>query len=458
MRLSYMSLAAKLLFITVITAGTVSNALAFVSGSNGEDGVLDFTWAVGEEKDAQGCSTVFDPDTPATFDSNTARQPIDLDNDNIFHFTTILIPDGVVVCMHADKLNWAPVYWLAQGDVVIEFRGHLNLDGAIGHSSATQQEGRYSALPGPGGFAGGLGGSGLQLAQDGFGPGAGKAGAIAGGTGGAASHSTVGAVGHGTAGELYGSPFLTPMIGGSGGAGGGDGTNPQTVTYGGGGAGGGAITIASTTSIRLFGWITAKGGNGQNRGGAASGGSVRLLATTFIGAYSGCCTYSGYIDVRSVGNGGAGRVRIESNSNTYTGLYYPDAIASIRTGALLDNTLFNPVQPELPGWPSIHVTRITQPAPLPVIELPTKPTGGFVMPDASILADPAIAIPVELRTRNIPITATLDFSIVSPDFGVLRPESPPTRISGTEADSLWSVDMKFPAGFSRGYVQATWTQ
>jgi len=36
--------------------------------------------------------------------------------------------------------------------------------------------------------------------------------------------------------------------------------------------------------------------------------------------------------------------------------------------------------------------------------------------------------------------------------------SPPASQPNETPVANWSVDMKFPAGFSRGYVQATWTQ
>src|SRR5712692_255862 len=181
------------------------------SGSNGSDGVLDFT--------GQSGTVVFNP---ASF-----NPPKDPDGDHIFHFMTITIPAGVTVRLSAQQIN-APVFWLASGAVQID--GVIDLNGEDGHDAAAIQ---VPSSPGSGGFGGGVGGPPPQL---GNGPG----GATI--PGGSAGYVTV------ANGQVYGNDFLLPLIGGSGGAGGNAGADSA-----GGGAGGGALLIASSVSITVNG-------------------------------------------------------------------------------------------------------------------------------------------------------------------------------------------------------------
>src|SRR5689334_12061618 len=84
----------------------------FNSGSDGSDGIY-------APSGPPGTVVVFDP-TRFTGSQVAAR---------IFNFTQITIPAGVTVRIPATAIN-GPVYWLAQGDVVVQ--GTIDLSGGPG--------------------------------------------------------------------------------------------------------------------------------------------------------------------------------------------------------------------------------------------------------------------------------------------------------------------------------------
>jgi len=442
-------------FTVMISLALSMNALAlsFDSGSDGSDGALDFTW----KKPASGNQWVwFDPNDASTFDPNNPTRKLDSDNDNVFHFTSIKIPAGVTVGLTAPKLNWAPVYWLATNDIIIERGGVLWLGGGGGHGETSIGEGRFPSIPGPGGFPGGVGASAINLAQPGFGPGGGQPD-LNGANGGGASHSTMGGSFGGQAGNVYGSPFLIPLVGGSGGAGGGNGSNTNVITYGGGGAGGGAILLASSSQIVIDGGINASGGAGvggyRTRGGGGSGGSIRILAPVVKGneyyAYDGSwgwMSVGGGDGANSANAGAAGRIRIETFKNQFYGKFFPDNALAVRVGGLVPSTPFLPSHDQVPGWPIVHVVSINGNT------LNTEPTASFEIPDATVSTiDP---VPVIFETKNIPTTANLKLHIYGPDYAPI--EVQPNHTEGDKNSSTWQADVSFPVGVSRGYLQATW--
>jgi hypothetical protein len=216
--------------------------------------------------------------------------------DGKFHFTTITIVQEASLSFIHNALN-TPVYLLATGDVNIT-AGSIDVSGSDAPSATAGGAG------GPGGFDGGTAGGA------GKGPG--------GGSPGPAVLSSDGA-GHGVYsgpgniygaitnnGQVYGSPLLLPLVGGSGGGGVSDGNG------GGGGGGGGAILIASNTRIQFQnGSIRAQGASGRNNIGgeinSGSGGAVRLIAPVVTG--------SGQIFVHSASASG-GRVRVDTIDRT----------------------------------------------------------------------------------------------------------------------------------------------
>jgi hypothetical protein len=156
--------------------------------------------------------------------------------DNIFNFTTINIASGSVLKISEAKLH-GPVYFLAQGDVVINGAIDLTGDNSPGPTPTAAEQ--SLSFAGSGGYSGGLGGihgDSNHQALPGNGPGGGVPGDI----------NTSGVA---TGGLFTTDRFLVPLVGGSGAGGIND--NGQYGPQG--GAGGGALLIASSTTIRLDG-------------------------------------------------------------------------------------------------------------------------------------------------------------------------------------------------------------
>lgn len=383
-------------------------AQTFTSGSTGADGALNLT--------GTPAGTVIDFD-PAAF-----TPPLDVDGDSVYHFTTITIPANVTVRLRATKVGAAPIHWLAAGDVVID--GTLDLNGENGHTSVAP---RIPAVPGPGGFAGGIGSGTPNLPpQAGFGPGGGCAG------GGQAGHATsanqFALCPPGTTGGLsYGNAFVLPLIGGSGGGGQGDGF--------GGGAGGGAIMIASSASIRVNGVIRANGGISGAGGGSfglGSGGAIRLVAPTMTGAGS-LEVFGGFETI-----GTQGRIRIEALQNTFTG--YSRGVT--RATTLLPAPILLPTEP----LPQLRVVSVDGQA------VPAHPRGAFNPADVTLNTTQAVAI--QLEGRNIPPGTPITVTVANETEGSQVVVSPP--LAGTAALSTATVTVTVPAGFSQIFSHATW--
>lgn len=443
------------LLITLLGLATVLHVWrpvygqSFSSGSTGSDGSLDLSWVDQPPSSQYFTDVIFDP---ASYGPAGSKRALDANGDNVFHFTTIRIPSHVRVVLRAPEHNWVPVYWLAQGEVVID--GRVDLSGEDGHSGTSVGVGRYAALPGPGGFAGGLGSSSLNFATGGFGPGGGRVtNQVTYGSGG--SHSSNGEGNN--PGATYGSPFLLPLVGGSGGAGGGENDAVSTQNYGGGGGGGGAIVIASASTIRINGSIRARGGAGGNspsyNGAGGSGGAIRLLAPDVVIAdYSGSRDGLGFLSVSGgdgYNDGGDGRIRIEAlRPRIGARSLFPDNAASVRVGSLAPNTPFKPGDPGVPAWPSVRLTKINN------LAVPSKPSGSFEMPD--VTAALPNAVPVEIVTTNVPLNADLKLWIVSPETPGLTQVSITGPAQGSVASATRTGTATFPRNISRGYLQATW--
>lgn len=380
----------------------------FDSGSNGSDGALDLT--------GQSGVVVFDPSSLG----------LDPDGDNVFHFTTITIPAGVMLRLRGLKLQFAPVYWLAQGAVQID--GAVDLSGEGGHDRTLGN--RRPSMPGPGGFPGGVGKTADSPAQPGLGPGGGAV-SISG------SHGTAGSSCFSVLPEPYGNLFLIPLTGGSGGGG-----QNTTVPGAGGGAGGGALLIASSESIRVDGALRANGGdNGEGGGhcaGTGAGGGLRLLAPIINGSGAISADKGRLFGGGNTG-GGLGRVRIETNQNDFTG----SIIGVLRIATLSPNAI---ILPDSLAIPSIRVTQIAG------IDVPAAPSGSFIVPDVTIDAGTPVNLTIE--AHNVPTDADLTIALypeTGPDVTVV-----PQFQSGTESASIWTGAATFPNGFSRTFISATW--
>jgi hypothetical protein len=385
----------KWVLIPLFAGWTALAQPSFNSTSTGSDGALNLTTA----------GTIL-------FDPTTFTPPLNPSGNNIYNFTTINIAAGVTVRLSGRNLT-GPIYWLATGAVTIA--GTLDLTGEAGGNSSNSEETRSPAYPGAGGYTGGQGGRNGTPAiapSPGNGPGGGAA-APAGG--------------NGAVGTFAGTNvFLVPLVGGSGG-GGGVAYDVNTVG-GGGGAGGGAVLIASSTSISINGKIQTQGGTGgacpypyfTSCGGAGSGGAIRLVSPAVSG----------------IGSLNAAEIRIETAS-------YPNSL-----------TLTSPFT--VSSTPNLFLPS-TPPATLKVVSvggvsLPAVQTGSFTVPDANI--NSSAAIPVVIQATNIPpgtVPALQFFSDVGTDFSVTVP-----ALAGTLAQSTATVQVTFPAGFTRGYVLATW--
>lgn len=383
----------------------------FDSGSDGSDGAFDLTGESG--------TVFFDP----------VASGLDPDGDNVFHFTTITIPAGVTLRLRGVDLQFAPVYWLAQGAVEIE--GAVDLSGEGGHD--LQLGNRRPSMPGPGGFPGGVGSTDDSPAQPGLGPGGGRVG-ISG------SHATsTSSCSSSNLPDPYGNLFLIPLTGGSGGGG----RNAGGAAGGGGGAGGGALLIASSESIRVDGTIRANGGNnGEDAGhcaGPGAGGGIRLVAPMVSGDGS-VSADKGRLFTGGNTAGGLGRVRIEASQNDFSG----SIVGVARIATLSPDAI---ILPPSHAIPSIRITRIDG------VDVPDVPSGSFLDPD--IIIDTASPVELTIEAKNVPTDADLTLYLypeTGPDVTLA-----PAFVSADESGSTWTGSATFQHGFSRTFVYASWT-
>lgn len=389
----------------------------FNSGSDGSDGDLIYT----APTDGSTLTITFDPNDKTQFPNG-----VDKNHNNVFNFKTITIPAHVHVIMRSDKLG-GPVYFLAQNDVTIG--GWLDLNGNDGAGGGTVAE--TFAVPGPGGFYGGAGGDNASRPPSaGFGPAAGAAGNPSGNNGCESQW------GHG--GGYTANTYLVPLIGGSGGGGyfaGFPSIGP------GGGAGGGAILIASSGTINIAsgGSITAHGGNGgggyNDGAGAGGGGSIRLMANTIQGG--GSLSISAYTMACGAANGTGGRVRLEAFQQQFTGNIDGDFRSA------------SPFNTFVPSASSASVSVVSV-AGLPVNP---NPSGSFQMPDVTI--NNAAAVPIVINANNIPAGTVIQLQIFSENGSSQTVQFPALPSSGQNVQV--TANAQFPTGFSRGFVQASFT-
>ncbi|MDR3457122.1 MAG: hypothetical protein P4N60_06720 [Verrucomicrobiae bacterium] len=371
------------LFTASATFGVAAIGMAQVNtGSNGSDGAFN----------------------PA---ANTVINMADHPN-GIYQYTSVTIPNGVTV-MFIPNANNSPVTWLVQSNCEID--GTVDVSGKTAMSS-------IGGAGGPGGWAGGNGGGNQTLGQ---GPGAGYFN-----TGG--SYGTLAQSTYGTPGEIYGNPFLLPLLGGSGGSGG-----SGVLGNAGGGGGGGAILVAVSGSFVLNGQISADAGNGGTGG---SGGGIRLVALNFSGtgnllARAGSSGGGG----GGGANGGLGRIRIDAFQNTFGGYPY----GSLSQG-------FQPIIIPVAGQgvqlsiASVAGTTVS-----------AAPNGQIVSPDAIISGQQANPIPIMVNCANLPLN-TLITVTVKPASGASI-SAVGHNTTGTLAASTATVSLTMPRG--GGIIYAT---
>ena len=437
------ALCAAALGLAALGAARSASAQAFNSQSTGADGAFDLTGT------PSGTIVDFDPRV-LRVNRDPAQPPIDPQRDNVFHFTNVVVPTGVTVKLSA-RWTSGPVYWLATGTVAIA--GTLDLTGQQGHSHTNSTVLRVPAVPGPGGFPGGIGGNHSTSSRGRAHSGSGPAGGIGASTPGGDSH-------RGFGGGFVGSTFLVPLTGGSGGGGGSyDGFEQWGA---GGGAGGGALLIASSVSINVTGQILAHGGRGgignqaccsAYYGGAGAGGAIRFVAPLINGngtlhagsnvvAGGGCFCQptSGPTSSNSVG----GRIRLEAFRHEWSF----NIQGSYTSGSPLSS--FVPTTPP----PSLQVIGVDGQT------VATDPTGSFDLADVTI--NDSGPVEIVIRARNVPLTSgspAVDtvpklylFSLEGTDIALDA-----TKLEGSFESSTATVTATLPPGFTRGYVRASWS-
>ncbi len=334
--------------------------------------------------------------------------------DGIYNYTSVNIPFDVIVRFKPNAKN-TPVIWLVQGKVVIA--GSLDVSGGM----FTVGGG------GPGGFAGGNGGSGELKPTDGLGPGGGggydsNLGGAGGGGGGFGTRGAGGA----RPGEPYGNKFLLPLVGGSGG-GGGSPPFPQ------GGGGGGAILIASSDSIIIDGPVSSLGGRASDgsNAGSGSGGAIRFVANRIVG--TGKLVVTG--GSTGVG-GGNGRVRLDCFDNQFSG--------SIQGEYSIG---FQPII--LPALGTGIALAIVSVAGVAVV---ANPSGTIAAPDVIIPGQQANPVLIVVKCANIPLNSEITVEVKPVNGPAIRAVG--LNINGTQASSTATVSLNMPRGGGIIYAKA----
>jgi hypothetical protein len=428
---------------TALALLVAPSAFAFNSGSTGADGAL----------------------------APTVNTQITLPESGILNYTSVNIPSGITVTFKKNTLN-TPVYLLASGDVTVA--GVIDLNGKTAADTGTAGDGNQAddglpGLGGPGGFDGGRGGRedptqtpALIRGGAGLGPGGG-----AGGMEGDDSCSTTSAyrkwvgLGGGYAstgynldfyqcqvfntGKQYGSALLQPLIGGSGGGGG---RGFANYPGSGGGGGGGAILIASTGTVTITGTVAANGGDGGligadngGPGGGGSGGAVRIVATRVAGTgpisvQYGCTNARVWYVYFSCNfmHGAQGRIRIEGEFVTYTGVATPAASTDV------------PGPVFLASLPSLRIATVAG------TTVPDNPTGNA---DVVLPTNVANPVTVTFHTVNVPAGNTVLLRLI-PAYGSTTEVLSPA-ITGTTASGSASVQVSLPQGPSTLQATTTYT-
>lgn len=352
-----------------------------IPGANGSDGALVIPGGTLVTKDLALADT--QPDWESQPNPNPGEGVYDPNRwAVIYRYTSVTVNSNARVAF-SNHPSRAPVLWLVSGNVTIDSGSIVDLNGGIFVGCAPSE-------PAPGGFRGAQGGTGTgQPPGDGFGPGGGTRVFGVGQSGG--SFGGIGASypdGSRPAPPLYGSVFLLPLIGGSGGA-------ALYNTQGsctGGMAGGGAILIAATGTITVNGTIRANGGDRNDIGAAAgSGGAVRLLADQVVG--SGTLSARGG-DGWGTSDGGAGRIAVNANLINLTTASNPpyNAFVPVSDPVLL----FPPA-----AAPQVRATTLV--AGGQTYNFPADPRGQFSFPSSDLAFDTNDPVTVNIAAQNVPL-------------------------------------------------------
>jgi hypothetical protein len=302
------------------------------------------------------------------------------------------------------------VVWLVDGDVTIGSGVFVNLGG-------TSDGGLGQALPGPGGFRGGVNGErGYEVSGSaGFGPGGGnytpETGERAGGS--FASNAV------GSSGPTYGNARCIPLLGGSGGSG----KRPnQQLNLKGGSAGGGAILIAAKGTLTINGFIIADGASTPSGYGGGSGGAIRLVGNTV--------NVSGSLRASGQSGGGIGRIRIEANATNITGSVVPapSIVTAVQTPQIWPYST----------TPKVEIYQIGTDL------VPADPRAALLQPDVPLATGGDKAITV--RAFNVPTDGTWVVKVRMAPRNGKESYGTCTFVSGNQGISLWQCTLNFDSG------------
>lgn len=329
--------------------------------------------------------------------------------DGIYHYSSVNIPSGVTVTFKPNTKK-TPVVWLVQGTCTIAGGACISVVG-------TERE-----FGGPGGFDGG------NVGGDGQGPGGGKGSTSDSIRPGNASHATIGGkiIWQHEPGEVYGTGFCLPLIGGSGGGGG--------LRAGSGGGGGGAFLLVANDSIVMNGTINANGGDGTWWAGSGSGGAVRLISTHLLG--SGIVNVSGgrILDGNYAAYAGDGRVRFDALDYLFSGTTY--------------GQLTRGYQPVI--FPPENQNVLLEIASLAGVAVRPIPTASLTNPDVTVPANQQNPIPTVVRCTNIPLNTEIIVDVKPSGGATVRAVG--LNTSGTQSSSTATVQVNMPRG--GGTIQA----
>lgn len=450
-KMSTWSLIFRLVLASSVLLASAPAVAAYNSGSSGVDGA-------------------FNP---------TTSQSIQLPADGIFNYTSVNIPSGVTITYIKNAAN-TPVTLLVSGDVSIA--GVIDV-------SATTSDITSGGIAGPGGFNGGAAGTaggvvanwvngyaGPNVGRAGLGPGGGAPGSVhrpsaysgldaAAGGGGAYGTAPPAPGGNCPTipGVTYGNVTLIPLVGGSGGGGGAGG---PLLPGSGGGGGGGAVLIAASGTINVTGSILANGGTplspGQITastpgalptgrgayGGGGSGGAIRLIATMVTGdgvisavgglstgEYAYNTTYGTYYVCSNQANGslngGAGRIRIDSDSLVRTAATTPSWSRGTPSLAFV------------PGLPMLSIESI----------------GGVAVPagNSSIALPAGFTNPVTVNfvTTGVTVGSSIKLTVTPAQGVAYSATSAPT--TGTTSSAAASVSVNLLSGSNTLQATVTYT-
>ncbi len=374
--------------------------------------------------------------------------------DNVFNFTSVTIPSGVTITMPAHLMkSQRPVVFLVSGAVNIN--GTLDLSGAPGNASSLQFENRTPSEPGAGGYPGGVGAMpNSPPTSPGAGPGGGKV-TTNQGNGCDASYTYPGGGGGGCKipSPVYGNQELLPLVGGSGGSGGG--SSDPNYTGASGGAGGGAIRICSDTSISIY-QLYANGGYGGNAsgqqgvGGGGSGGAIHLQAPTVtISPYGNGISAIGGYDYYTNGRASTGRVRIDSNSLSGSNNVSPAPFLS----SLLPGNYDGVPLPTPPTVTVVSINGVTKKS--NGVPIDTQPLNMYSPADLTFSAPATGVVPVVVNTTGIPSGTKVTFYLYVATDDNVSPGTPDIAVQATVTSNTATLNIpSLPAGVNRLFVRA----